>query len=50
MLFVVGISADDGVNGRIDVESFTHRDIIQQNFLDEYKNITWKVMVFMPQV
>uniref|UniRef100_A0A915BV23 Hexosyltransferase n=1 Tax=Parascaris univalens TaxID=6257 RepID=A0A915BV23_PARUN len=47
MLFFVGISADGGVNSRIDDESFTHRDIIQQNFLDVYWNMTWKALAWL---
>ncbi len=44
VLFVMGQSDDAEINSRLRNESQTHGDIIQEDYLDSYFNITIKVM------
>uniref|UniRef100_A0A915PYE8 Hexosyltransferase n=1 Tax=Setaria digitata TaxID=48799 RepID=A0A915PYE8_9BILA len=42
-LFAVGLAKDSKMQGQLIEESRRERDLIQQNFLDSYRNLTWKV-------
>ncbi|KHN73916.1 Beta-1,3-galactosyltransferase 1 [Toxocara canis] len=47
MLFVVGLSTDVEISEKIQNESAVYHDIIQQSFIDSYRNLTWKLGVVM---
>ena len=42
LVFMLGSTHDDSVQREIEMESREHRDIVQGNFLDTYKNLTYK--------
>ncbi|XP_076275527.1 beta-1,3-galactosyltransferase 1-like isoform X2 [Rhynchophorus ferrugineus] len=42
MLFMLGMTADDQLQEVIEIESEVYRDIIQGNFMDTYRNLTYK--------
>ncbi|VDM39971.1 unnamed protein product [Toxocara canis] len=46
-LFVVGRSLNNSINEKILEENYAHHDIIQQNFLDAYKNLTLKGLAWL---
>ena len=43
LLFTLGVSEDKSVDESVKNESLRYHDIIRQNFLDTYYNLTWKV-------
>lgn len=45
VLFLLGSPPDSNLQKNIDVESRTHGDIVQHNYLDTYKNLTIKSIV-----
>ncbi|VDM29094.1 unnamed protein product [Toxocara canis] len=47
MLFVLGTSNNGDKKERILEESSTYHDIIQQDFLDAYRNLTWKALAWL---
>uniref|UniRef100_F1L5U0 Hexosyltransferase n=1 Tax=Ascaris suum TaxID=6253 RepID=F1L5U0_ASCSU len=47
ILFVLGVSANEDRNKRILEESSTYHDIIQEDFLDVYRNLTWKALSWL---
>ncbi|KAJ2945395.1 hypothetical protein O0L34_g199 [Tuta absoluta] len=42
VVYLVGTTADREVNQKIQQENVAHRDIIQGNFVDTYRNLTYK--------
>jgi hypothetical protein len=44
VLFVVGFSKNESINAQIEIESRKYGDIIQEDYVDSYFNITIKVM------
>ncbi|VDD97194.1 unnamed protein product [Enterobius vermicularis] len=42
LLFTLGVSEDKSVDESVKNESLRYHDIIRQNFLDTYYNLTWK--------
>lgn len=49
-LFFVGRSPDPLIESSIQVESYSHSDIVQTDFLDSYKNLTFKAISWMSWV
>ncbi|VDM44365.1 unnamed protein product [Toxocara canis] len=47
MLFVVGLSTDVEISEKIQNESAVYHDIIQQSFIDSYRNLTWKALSWL---
>uniref|UniRef100_A0A0N5AMI3 Hexosyltransferase n=1 Tax=Syphacia muris TaxID=451379 RepID=A0A0N5AMI3_9BILA len=45
LLFTVGHSTNRLVNDLVQKESAIHHDLIQQNFIDSYQNLTWKALM-----
>ena len=45
VLFLLGKSPDEQINKRVQEESSMYQDIIQEDFLDSYDNLTLKVMM-----
>lgn len=45
LLFTLGHSKNHSVNELIKNESTYYHDIIQQNFIDAYQNLTWKALM-----
>uniref|UniRef100_A0A8C4QWM5 Hexosyltransferase n=1 Tax=Eptatretus burgeri TaxID=7764 RepID=A0A8C4QWM5_EPTBU len=46
-LFLLGIPASMSVQAAVETESRVHKDIVQQNFVDSYRNLTLKVLMGM---
>lgn len=42
VIFLVGTVNDSTVQQRIEEENYLHHDIVQGNFLDSYRNLTYK--------
>ncbi|VDK59170.1 unnamed protein product [Anisakis simplex] len=49
-LFFLGMPSDDKEQLQIHNESQTYHDIIQQDFLDTYRNLTWKAISWLQYV
>lgn len=47
ILFTMGITEDDKVEKAVQVESERYHDIIQENFLDTYKNLSYKGIMWL---
>ena len=45
LAFMLGYSADNLQQEKIKNESDSHQDIVQGNFLDSYKNLTYKTVM-----
>ncbi|XP_050313913.1 beta-1,3-galactosyltransferase 5-like isoform X2 [Anthonomus grandis grandis] len=45
VLFMLGISSDEGVERAVQEESSIHKDIVQGNFIDAYTNMTYKAVM-----
>jgi len=45
VVFMVGLSSNQTVNEMIKKEMKTHGDIVQENFIDSYKNLTLKTLM-----
>lgn len=45
VVFLFGAPKDPSYNDKLEAESNTHRDILQENFLDSYGNLTYKTMM-----
>ena len=44
-LFMCGLSSDQEVNKKLSFESYVYNDIIQADFMDTYKNLTYKSLL-----
>uniref|UniRef100_UPI00358EC090 beta-1,3-galactosyltransferase 2-like isoform X1 n=1 Tax=Myxine glutinosa TaxID=7769 RepID=UPI00358EC090 len=49
-LFLLGIPASMSIQAAVETESHIHKDIVQQNFVDSYRNLTLKVLMGMQWV
>ncbi|VDK20380.1 unnamed protein product [Anisakis simplex] len=49
-LFFLGMPSDEKEQLQIHNESQTYHDIIQQDFLDTYRNLTWKAIAWLRYV
>ena len=47
IFFALGVTNDTKIQSLIDAENEWHQDIIQGNFLDTYRNLTYKAMMCM---
>ncbi len=45
IVFIVGLSSDHTINTRVQLESYMYGDILQGNFVDTYKNLTYKTIL-----
>ncbi|XP_067943486.1 beta-1,3-galactosyltransferase 1-like [Watersipora subatra] len=44
LVFFLGLSLDDAIQDMIEYESETYHDIVQESFVDSYRNLTYKAM------
>ena len=49
-VFLVGLPANDNMQMRLRNESATYGDIVQQNFVDSYRNLTFKTLMGLEYV
>lgn len=49
-VFIVGRSLNDSVNDKLITESIIHDDIVQESFMDTYKNLTLKTIATLKWV
>ncbi|VDK56658.1 unnamed protein product [Anisakis simplex] len=47
ILFVLGQPTEKSVQKRIHKEAYQYKDIIQQDFVDSYRNLTWKALAWL---
>lgn len=47
LIFFTGLDASKEANDRLLDESALHNDIVQGSFLENYKNLTWKSLLFL---
>lgn len=45
LVFMLGSTPDQDLTDRISLESHIYNDIVQQDFLDSYRNLTFKAMM-----
>ena len=45
LVFMIGYKNDTAINAKLDLEASLYNDIVQEDFFDTYRNITYKCMM-----